>query len=124
MSTLDIIKSLCEKNNTSIKSLEKELGYSNGSLAKAKVIPSDRILEISKRFHVSMEYLMTGNEQTENQAEMENISPFVAKDESERRILMLCRKAGDVPKEEKEAIVNQFESTIDMYLKAKGIKGE
>ncbi len=66
MSTLDIIKDLCYKNNTSIKALEKELGYSNGSLAKAKTIPSDRILEISRKFHVSMEYIMTGREEPEN----------------------------------------------------------
>ena len=62
MSTLDIIKELCIKRGISIKSLEKELGYSNGSLAKAKVIPSDRVLEISKYFDVSMEFLMTGEE--------------------------------------------------------------
>lgn len=62
MNTLGIIKELCKKNGTSLKSLERELGYSNGSLAKANVIPSDRILEISKYFDVSMEYLMTGKE--------------------------------------------------------------
>lgn len=65
MNTLDIIRDLCDKNNTSIKALEKELGYSNGSLAKAKTIPSDRILDISRKFGVSMEYLMTGKEEPE-----------------------------------------------------------
>ncbi len=62
MNTIDIIKNLCKKRGTSLKTLEKELGYSNGSLAKAKVIPSDRILELAKYFNVSMEYLMTGTE--------------------------------------------------------------
>lgn len=47
-----------------------------------------------------------------------------AQDDTERRLLMLCRKAGEVSDEEKEAIINQFEATIDMYLKAKGIKKE
>ncbi len=47
-----------------------------------------------------------------------------AQNDTERRLLMLCRKAGEVSEEEKEAIVNQFEATIDMYLKAKGIKKE
>lgn len=47
-----------------------------------------------------------------------------AKNDTERRLLMLCRKAGEVSEEEKDAIVNQFEATIDMYLKAKGIKKE
>lgn len=66
MNTLDIIRELCSKNGISLKSLEKELGYGNGSLAKAKVIPSDRILELSKYFDVSMEYLMTGKEKEES----------------------------------------------------------
>ena len=66
MSTLDIIRELCTKNGISVKTLEKELGYSNGSLAKAKVIPSDRVLEISKYFDVSMEYLMTGKEKEDS----------------------------------------------------------
>lgn len=62
MDTLNIIKDLCKRNGTSIKQLEKELDYGNGSLAKAKTIPSDRILDISRYFNVSMEYLMTGKE--------------------------------------------------------------
>ena len=61
MNTLDLIKKLCEENNTSIKALEKEMGYSNGSLAKAKVIPSDRIYEIALHFSVRMEDLMPRN---------------------------------------------------------------
>lgn len=56
----------------------------------------------------------------DNTFERENI----AQNDTERRLLMLCRKAGDVSEDEKDAIVNQFEATIDMYLKAKGIKGE
>lgn len=60
MNTLDTIRKLCTERGVSIKSLEKELGYSNGSLAKAKVIPSDRVMEIAQYFGVSMEYLMTG----------------------------------------------------------------
>lgn len=62
METLEIIKSLCKEHGISLSKLEKILGYGNASLSKAKVIPSDRILEISKYFDVSMEYLMTGKE--------------------------------------------------------------
>jgi transcriptional regulator with XRE-family HTH domain len=62
MEIIERISDICKKNGTTVANLEKELGYSNGSLAKAKNIPSGRILEISKYFHVSMEYLMTGEE--------------------------------------------------------------
>lgn len=61
MTILENIKSICrEKKNISITTLEQELGYSNGSLAKAKDIPSSRICEIANYLNVSMEYLMTG----------------------------------------------------------------
>lgn len=61
MTTLENIKMICrEKKNISITTLEQELGYSNGSLAKAKDIPSSRIREIANYLEVSMEYLMTG----------------------------------------------------------------
>lgn len=65
MTVLERIKELCKTNGISITSLELELEYSNGSLAKAKDIPSSRILEISKYFGVSMDYLMTGKEYEE-----------------------------------------------------------
>ena len=61
MTILENIKMICrEKKNISITTLEQELGYSNGSLAKAKDIPSSRISEIANYLEVSMEYLMTG----------------------------------------------------------------
>ena len=61
MTILENIKTICrEKKNISITNLEQELGYSNGSLAKAKDIPSSRIYEIANYLGVSMEYLMTG----------------------------------------------------------------
>ena len=61
MTILERIKKECkERKNISITTLEAELGYSNGSLAKAKDIPSSRILEISQYLNVPMEYLMTG----------------------------------------------------------------
>lgn len=65
MDVLNTIKQLCSAKCTNISNLEKELGYGNGSLSKAKKIPSDRILDIAKYFNVSMEYIMTGNENTE-----------------------------------------------------------
>lgn len=60
MTTLEIIKELCEKNGITIAQLEKELNYSNGSLSKSKTIKAERLMEIARRFEVTMEYLMTG----------------------------------------------------------------
>lgn len=60
--SFNVIKKLCEKEGISVSALEKELGYGNASLSKAKKIPAERIREIAIRFNVSMEYLMTGKE--------------------------------------------------------------
>lgn len=62
MTSFEIIKNLCEKEGISISTLEKEMGYGNASLSKAKKIPAERIQELAKRFGCSMEYLMTGEE--------------------------------------------------------------
>ena len=54
MTVLERIKKLCrEKKDISITTLEQILKYSNGSLAKAKDIPSSRIREIAEFLEVS-----------------------------------------------------------------------
>lgn len=63
MTVIERIKETARsKKNISITVLEQELGYSNGSLAKAKDIPSSRIMEIAHYLGVSMDFLMTGIE--------------------------------------------------------------
>ena len=63
MTVLERIKMLCrERKNISITTLEQTLGYSNGSLSKAKDIPSSRIMEIAIFLGVSTDYLLKGEE--------------------------------------------------------------
>lgn len=63
MTVLERIKTLCkEKKNISITTLEHILEYSNGSLSKAKDIPSSRVMEIANFLDVSIDFLMTGKE--------------------------------------------------------------
>ena len=62
MCTLSIIKKLCKSHKITISKLEKDLGYGNGSIAKSNSFKSERLLEISKYFNVSMEYLMGEDE--------------------------------------------------------------
>lgn len=70
MTSLEIIKELCDKRGISVSALEKELSYGNGSLAKAKKLPADRVLEISKYFDVPMEYIMTGENESVRNGEL------------------------------------------------------
>lgn len=59
MPTREIIKTLCEKKGISIQKLEKELDFSNGSIAKSgDNLKSERLLAVARYFGVSMEYLM------------------------------------------------------------------
>ncbi len=95
MTTLESIKKICrEKKNISITTLEQELGYSNGSLSKAKDIPSSRICEIANYLGVSMEYLMTGQK------------PEIPGFEPEH--LELIELYSKLNKEQKAAIINML----------------
>lgn len=97
MTILENIKMICrEKKNISITTLEQELGYSNGSLAKAKDIPSSRIREIANYLEVSMEYLMTG--------EKPEIPAF------EQEHLELIELYSKLKTEQKSAIMNLLRS--------------
>ena len=58
---LERIRELCKKNGITIQKLEKDLGLSNGSIAKNENMRSDRLLAIAKYFGVSMEYIMGSN---------------------------------------------------------------
>lgn len=58
MTTFDIIKDLCEKKGISIRKLEQDLGFGNGSIAKTnQKIQADRLRDIADYFGVSMDYL-------------------------------------------------------------------
>ena len=80
MTTYEILKQLCEKEGTSIAALEKEMGYGNGYLARAKSLTSDRVYELARRFKVPMEYIMTG--------EVERVNEETQKLERKRTVLM------------------------------------
>ena len=60
MNTFDIIKELCDQKGISIAALERELGFSNGSLAKSKILSSERVYELARYFGRPMEYFITG----------------------------------------------------------------
>lgn len=70
MDALNVIKQLCEKKGVTITQLENDLGYSNGSINKAKSMSADRIYQIAKYFDVQMEYIMTGKTISEADDEM------------------------------------------------------
>lgn len=111
------IKILANEKGISLPTLETELGFGNSTIVKwDKSTPNAKKLNaVAQYFHVSMDYLLNG---TDILIEVEN----TAKDESERKLLMLYRNATKANPEDKDALVETFESTIEIYKKAKGLK--
>lgn len=66
MDVITRIEHLCVDRGTSIGRIEKELGFSNGSIRKSKNISGERLFSIAKYLGVSMEYLVTGEENKED----------------------------------------------------------
>ena len=67
MTVLERIRTISkEKKGIGLTALESILGYSNGSLSKAKDIPSSRVMEIANYLNVSIDFLMTGKEPGED----------------------------------------------------------
>jgi transcriptional regulator with XRE-family HTH domain len=58
------IKTLCEKQNTTIKALEREINISNGSIRNWDTSkPSvERVRQVAEKFNVSIDWLITGKE--------------------------------------------------------------
>lgn len=118
MNDVEKVKQICKERKIAISKLEKDLGFANGYIGQLKkgYFPSDRAKKIS--IYLGIE--LVGNESEE----IKYNSDDIARDETERRLLMLCRKAVDANPDEKEALVDNFEATIDIYLRAKGLKKE
>ena len=74
----DRIKTLCKKNGISVNQLEKELSISRGALCKIDTNKpgGEKLQKLSDYFGVTVEYLMTGKEDSEKKE-----SPFTARDE-------------------------------------------
>ncbi len=119
----EIFEQLLQRYGVTAYKVSKETGITQSTLSdwkRGRSAPkTENMKKIADYFGVTIDYLTTG---TENTVKHEN--PYEAKNDTERKLLMLCRKASDAPKEDREAILKNFESTIDMYLKAKGIKKE
>jgi len=65
MNSVERVKSICKERKIPISKLEKDLGYSNGYIGQLRkgVFPDDRLQDIAGYFDVSIEYLLTGEEQ-------------------------------------------------------------
>lgn len=115
----EIFEQLLQKYSLSTYKVSKETGIPQSTFSSWKskkgLISSEKAKILADYFGVSVDYLMgVESDKKENK--------FEAKTEDERELLLLCRKISKVSEEDKQVIVNNFKSTIDLYLKAKGVK--
>nr|WP_303244020.1 helix-turn-helix transcriptional regulator [uncultured Cellulosilyticum sp.] len=111
-----IFEQLLTINDVSAYKVSKATGIAQSTFTdwkKGRSIPKqEKLQKIADYFNVSLNYLMGIDEPNENE--------LLAKNSTEKELLLLCRKVNDAPDEVREQIVAQFKSTIDIYLKAKG----
>lgn len=116
MNSVERVKAICKERKIAISKLEKELGFANGYIGQLKkgVFPEDRLRKIAKYLDVSAEYLATGEENNED--EKNTIK--------NNDLIVLYRKLEKVPDDERKMMIEHFNSTIDIFLKSKGLVKE
>lgn len=107
---IDRIKKLCKKNKINITNLEKETGLSNGQIGKWKerYPRADQLYNVSKYLNVTMEYILTGEEN--NIEELEIISFYRKADD--RGKLRIYKTAKDEA-EQAEQLLKQNDNITD-----------
>ena len=76
MNSVERVKQMCKTRKIPISKLEKDLGFSNGYIAQLRkgTFPADRLAKIAEYFGVTIEYLMSGED---------NASELSARDEKD-----------------------------------------
>ncbi len=105
------IQHLCADHDITIAALERQAGLSRGSVRMwDKNAPSiDKVARVAKVFGVSVDYL----------SGVETPSDIKAQNNTERKLLILARRAVEIPQDQREQLIEYFEKTIDIYLEAK-----
>lgn len=113
-------KLLLERGITAYK-VAKETGVTTATLTswkQGKYVPkAEKLQKIADYLNVSVEYLKTGKENSQSNGE--EISTL---GKTEKELLVLCRSLENVSEEEKEELVNTLKNTVNLFLKAKGLK--
>lgn len=123
----EIFEKLLRERGVTAYKVAKETGIGTATLSNwknGKYTPKqDKMQKIADFFGVTVDYLMTGKDTAISEVSILNNNSGVDDlSDDEKELIILYRKTGDIPEEEAEALRKQFESTIDIYLKAKGIK--
>lgn len=115
------LDSLCKATGTSVTALLKSLNISTskGTAWKNGSIPRADILQkLATALHTTPAYLLG---ETDDPSEGKKNNPATAQDARQRELVVLARRAEQIPDEDYKRIVKTFEDTIDIYLRARGL---
>lgn len=81
MNSVERVKAICKERKIPISKLEKDLGFANGYIGQLKKgsFPDDRLLAIANRLGVTTDFLIYGEEKT-NQADSQGLTSRDRKD--------------------------------------------
>jgi transcriptional regulator with XRE-family HTH domain len=115
----DIFEQLLQIHNVTAYKVSKETGIGQSTFSDWKtgrsVPKSDKLQRIADYFGVTVEYLL-GQESNEKE------NTLTIKNNQEKELILLCRKVEDASEEDKQIIIDHFKNSIDLFLKAKGLK--
>ena len=115
------LDSLCKATGTSVTALLKSLNIStskgtawkNGSIPRADVLQ-----KLATALHTTPAYLLG---ETDDPSEGKKNNPATTQDARQRAIVVLTRRASQLPEEDYNRLVKNFEDTLDIYLRARGL---
>ena len=115
------LDSLCKATGTSVTALLKSLNISTskGTAGKNGSIPrADVLQKLAPALHTTPAYLLG---ETDDPSEGKKNNPATAQDARQRDIVVLTRMASQLPEEDYNRLVKNFEDTLDIYLRARGL---
>lgn len=122
MFNFDRLRALAKKQGITITHLCNIVGKKNSYIAdsqnKGIAIPLDAVETWASALHTTPAYLL---EETDDPSEGKKNNPATAQDARQRDIVVLTRMASQLPEEDYNRLVKNFEDTIDIYLRARGL---
>lgn len=91
--------------------------YEDGQI---KSLDIDKLKDFANALDIDPAYLIGWKEDHNQSADPISQNVDFAKNDEERKVLLIARKADELPPEKREKVINFFEETIDTYLAAMG----
>lgn len=122
MLKIDRIESLISSNGLKKGAFCAMMGHSRTWIddwKRGRGLPDENvIMQIASALHTTPAYLMG---ETDDPSEGKKNNPAAAQDARQRELVVLARRAEQIPDEDYKRIVKTFEDTIDIYLRARGL---